>query len=507
MSHSILNFTNIQLTDYLSNHQTFGVSVSKKPKSHSPVTIINGIYLQFMMDSSNIQHGKSSMMEFYREKIRPILLSHSGFSLTQKEFIIASIFTKMKFLFMEQPFELECDLMKNLGALDLLIHTGEKEKAALLLQKKNDIEISNYIYLIILGYLDADEPLLKFLLSFETYNNLTSLFIFALEQKNKKIIHIILAKIIEFIPLMRFLCDTQFFKDLFATAQTQLGHHPGIYERLEILVQAGMDLKDLEGPFLFHAVFHADIHSVNALLMNGASVNIVDTHGNSLLSIVAHIANPQKLSADPKQITNLLHLLIERGANVNLGNPKPFELIIDFLDNNQDVEMQDFLLILLQMLLKNANIVEYITDRENRSGKVDHLEYLLKWGADVNGYSLDGTTTLLSWALVKQNYGLAQLLLNYGADPNLQEGFLIKKAVEHLDQRAFNVLAYRNQQVKTGQIPLLAFASEHMQKLTHDYERTKLINMMGWFNSDESIYVSDNDARNWLQNVNKKSAP
>lgn len=435
-----------------------------------------------------------SLMKVYREKIRPVLFSHTELKLIQKRTIIFSIFEKMLGIFKRLDRSLlgECVLVEKLGLLDLLIQTGKESEAFLIIQK-TEISLINYISRVINNYQDSDKPLLKFLLLKADHSDLKEAFIYAIRYGSGAI-NLILEKIADSRHLVKWLFTGEIFDNpqMQELGKMKLEKVPNPDEWKEILRNSGVDVSVLERNWLFRAVKSVDLEMLCLLLEKGVSVNVI-SNGDSPLYCAVKLCDLGEQS-DPLKILTMIELLISHHANVDFGNQKFFELILYYLNQNKDdIQKKQFLLIILKKLFNDANIVDYIIANEIE----DDLSFLLEHGVNVNQCSSDDTVNLLSWALDKQNYGLAQLLRKLKADPNFQEGVLIKKAIEQLDEYSFKLLVKDNQNIRIEQLSLLAFVTEQLPSLNQPSQNKLKKMITEWLNANSDPTVTDHDRQNW----------
>lgn len=137
---------------------------------------------------------------------------------------------------------------------------------------------------------------------------------------------------------------------------------------------------------LLKAVDDQDVKKVAELLAQGVSP---DTRRRS-------DRTPALLIAVEKTNNAMIKLLLDNGANVNIGDPQRGETA----------------------LMKRA-----------LAGDRDGVQLLLGYGADVNRADI-GQETALMKAVRARKFKVAQILLDAGADPNVQD-FTGKTALEY----------------------------------------------------------------------------
>jgi ankyrin repeat protein len=200
--------------------------------------------------------------------------------------------------------------------------------------------------------------------------------------------------------------------------------------RLETLIKESPDLINARAdmPPLHQAVRGHQVRVATFLLDRGADVNLRDNAGNTALSLAAQLGDRQ-----------MVELLIERNANVNLENQKNTALLV--AANN------GFKSIVELLLAKGADISA--TDARERTAlhiaaadnRKEIAEVLLARKADLNARSLEGSPLYL--AVQRGLVNMASLLISRGADvdakgPNGQTALV--QAIAHLNQALVEML-------------------------------------------------------------------
>lgn len=158
---------------------------------------------------------------------------------------------------------------------------------------------------------------------------------------------------------------------------------------------------------LLNAVNNGDEPSLKQLLENGADAKMTDDCGNSVL-MYAIIASR----------TSIMKLLIGAGADVNasdrFNNGVPLGKAVDIADPEDRYAA-------VKVLIDagaNVNVGNYRTPLMEAVSKEDVrlVELLIAWGADVNSQDIDASNAY-SLAAELGNQKVKQILLAAGADP------------------------------------------------------------------------------------------
>mgnify|MGYP001801050575 CR=1 FL=1 len=210
---------------------------------------------------------------------------------------------------------------------------------------------------------------------------------------------------------------------------------------------------------LHEAVFENNVDIVRLLLTYGAPVNIVDEFGNTPLHIACMIGNQkaaQMLLANGAEIdvvsearswttlmlalnendTAMADWLISQGANLN------------HVDQDQgwtplliacDLGLSDFTLKLIE---KGSHVNATIKDGDAKGrsaihllsyyGEVEAIKALIDQGVDVDLMPEGGGLSALHWSVYNNHYQLMKFLVEHQADVNIQaSGFYLNRAPLH----------------------------------------------------------------------------
>ena len=172
-------------------------------------------------------------------------------------------------------------------------------------------------------------------------------------------------------------------------------------------------IDDFEGTYLHEAISEGDIESISFLLSKGADVNMLNNSTQSPLIIA--------IEADEVNI-DLIKLLIDTGANINFKDSQGDSPLI-LAGEQQDLE-------LMRVLLNTPNINVNIVDRRGRtalheaiiSSNIEMCRLLIEYGADVNIQDNNGDTPLLKAFKVNEfNLEIVRLLVDRGAYININD--------------------------------------------------------------------------------------
>jgi len=232
--------------------------------------------------------------------------------------------------------------------------------------------------------------------------------------------------------------------------------------RVASLLQGGANpnVRDIDGyPALMHATALGHKDMVELLIEHGADVNVRDPHERTALSYALSKTQP-----------NIALMLLARGAQVNAGEPAGATPLCWAAD-------QGLLGVMPELLARRADIngdvhdssrprdrgCNPLADAANKDtaaflidhgadlhrvpwvlvpaaarGHVDHVEYLISLGSDVNAVGLGGSSPLHAVA----NQAVARVLVERGADINARDGFFCTPLYRALQSQHTDVVAY-----------------------------------------------------------------
>ena len=191
----------------------------------------------------------------------------------------------------------------------------------------------------------------------------------------------------------------------------------GIYD--EGMDDEGMDDEfnkiNGEGERPLHvAITMGNLEICQLLIDGGADVNMENNSNQSPLMIA--------LEADEVNI-DLIKLLIDTGADINFKDSEGDSPLIVASEQHQDLE-------LMRVFLNTPNINVNIVDRRGRTAlheavilsNIDMCKLLIEYGADVNIQDNDGDTPLLKAFKVNEfNLEIVRLLVDRGAYININD--------------------------------------------------------------------------------------
>ena len=154
---------------------------------------------------------------------------------------------------------------------------------------------------------------------------------------------------------------------------------------------------------------------VEALIDNGASLDVQDSRGETALMVVS------KIQYRPDVHLPILELLLERGANINIQDTKgqtalisiydtglhSYDFVARLLEHGADTTIQDY---------KGKTALMYATEKATSE---DDLLLLLDYIKDINLQDKKGKTALM-YATEMGHIIAVILLLKYGADKDIR---------------------------------------------------------------------------------------
>lgn len=156
------------------------------------------------------------------------------------------------------------------------------------------------------------------------------------------------------------------------------------------------------------------IQMIDALLEHGADINLTRNDGESALSVTTASGRVRN-----SKLTNILKLLLEKGADPNIKNSQGIPVIFSTIVPKAVHEAEGCLEILELLLSAGAdpNSVDHegvsLLAATVETGNVTFVELLIKKGADV--HSTDGRYSCLMIAIERRSSQMIDLLLQRGA--------------------------------------------------------------------------------------------
>ena len=214
---------------------------------------------------------------------------------------------------------------------------------------------------------------------------------------------------------------------------------------------------------LIYAAYRGDMKFIGTLIKKGANINHRNNEGISAFWVVSY-----------HRIIDAIGILADLGAEVNISNKEGFTPLINAI-KNQDINTIRFLIskkadlytrtpdgimpvhfaimtgnvMILSIfekyhprkdfhnILKVPSLISLIYSKK---ANVDSIKYLVHLGCDVNQviYSYELSITPLIIAISKDEFIIAQTLLELGANPNLGvEQFPLDYAIEKANENDF----------------------------------------------------------------------
>ena len=195
---------------------------------------------------------------------------------------------------------------------------------------------------------------------------------------------------------------------------------------IELLIDAGADINlqnDMGATPLWNAVYRGFENVVRILLNAGANPNAQDIDGNTPLLWIANSRADSKDSIPSKMkkfekndvSIRITRALLQNGSDPNIANNNSvvalnmcsrigdIEMIEMLLDNNARLDTQDQFGITALMSAAAENHIET-------------CRLLIKYGADVNVFSITQNSTALTAAIENNNIDIVKLLVEAGAE-------------------------------------------------------------------------------------------
>jgi uncharacterized protein len=229
------------------------------------------------------------------------------------------------------------------------------------------------------------------------------------------------------------------------------------------MISEGVDVTELETDgtsALMYASYMGDADLASALIGAGADPSVVNSYGTSAI-----------LEATIVGANDVLQLLLENGADANWSNPEG------------------------ETPLMNVA----------RSGNLEGAALLLDHGADIHAVERWGGQSALHWAAAQSHPAMLQLLIQNGADANLQSIIrnwdrttLNEPRPKHLNKGGLTALHFAAREGCTECIRVLAETAIELN--AHDPERvtplnTALINLH--FSTAAALIEAGADVNKW----------
>ena len=211
---------------------------------------------------------------------------------------------------------------------------------------------------------------------------------------------------------------------------------------IRVLVDEGVDVNSARADgvtALIYATHWDDLESVDLLLRAGANVNAADDHGVTALARACENASPRMVErlldagADPNAALtsgltplmtavetgeiNVVRLLLTRGADVNAVTAETNNTALMWAVAGQHGDI-------VHRLIEQGADLDISTSKgftllmiAARNGDIEMARTLLAAGVDINAVGADGTH-VLPYALVLGQAAFAHFLLGEGANPN-----------------------------------------------------------------------------------------
>ena len=193
------------------------------------------------------------------------------------------------------------------------------------------------------------------------------------------------------------------------------------FEMADFLLENGVEIntKVLGGVTALHSAHKLRMESLDYLLGKGADITAVDSTGNTVLHAAAW-----------SQRDEIILKLIESGVDINAVNNNGATALVNACNRDS--------LDVIQVLLDNGATLE-VGECTNENGcttnprsplntcvnlcKVDFVELLLKYNADVNHKDHNFERTPLHLAAIRGNIDILNILIDKGAEINAKDCF------------------------------------------------------------------------------------
>lgn len=198
---------------------------------------------------------------------------------------------------------------------------------------------------------------------------------------------------------------------------------------VQLFIQAGMNVNLLAAPgkqdsvpksVLHCAAIKGNVTMANALIKQGADVNLADEDGNTPLYYSAKNTNSGRDNGNAG--LDVANLLISNHVDLNKAGAAGSPLIAAISSNN--FELADML------IEKGANakgttkdgstaLITLVMQFRGASDVVERAKLLVKAGVDINAENKNGVSALAAACRNNSNGALIETLLGLGADPNI----------------------------------------------------------------------------------------
>ena len=211
---------------------------------------------------------------------------------------------------------------------------------------------------------------------------------------------------------------------------------------------------------LFYAMKKRNIDAVKILVKYGADVNFIDNNdvysiSPIMLSIGMYTSDQNESSYDDNDTEKIFNFLIESKADIELGNAALTPLVVALSGSND----KKVFIATKQLLELGANpnngvgysnvspILWITTSPATLSSKKSLVKLLIDYGADLNIQDIEGSTIL--HILASESYlkpdvlEIAKILLENGADPkirNYENKTALEIALEKKNPELFKLL-------------------------------------------------------------------
>lgn len=178
---------------------------------------------------------------------------------------------------------------------------------------------------------------------------------------------------------------------------------------------ASLKVKQLALSELFYGIKSSNISVVQESLNKGVTANVKDEQGFSALGVAAFLGDFQ-----------VIKLLLENGAKVNLAEPKHGNTALMFTAAKGNIDVMDALLAAGASVEKLNSYDVNAMDIALMNKQYDAAKYLIKKGADINAISGKQKETALHQAAYNDQSETVIFLLEQGADIEIKNKNLMQ---------------------------------------------------------------------------------